>query len=95
MDRSRYDGHIPAEWDRSDPAGQMIDVTTGLPIRDVEHYGGWTPLADGVAARDDDPAFAPHLRRADPAPLQANAVPRIKGSSGQETPIDDTLLLLS
>lgn len=51
---SCYDGDIPAEWDRSDPAGDLVDLSTGGRIRDVEHYGGWVRNGDGTAMRDTD-----------------------------------------
>jgi hypothetical protein len=62
LDRSRYDGIIPPDFDRSDPAGNLVDIGTGAKIGDVQQYGGWIPLGDGLAARVDDPAFNPHLR---------------------------------
>jgi hypothetical protein len=61
--KSHYDGAIPPGWDRSDPAGSLIDVSTGAPIREVDHGGGWIRLQDGLAARDNDPAFNPVLRQ--------------------------------
>jgi hypothetical protein len=52
--RSRYEGYIPADWDRSDPAGDLIDLATGARIRDLEHFGGWMPTGDGKAMRDSE-----------------------------------------
>jgi hypothetical protein len=51
---SRYDGNLPPEWDRSDPAGDLVDLSTGTRIRDVEHYGGWVRNGEGTAMRDTD-----------------------------------------
>jgi hypothetical protein len=59
---SLYEENIPPGWDRSDPAGSLIDITTGGPIRNVDHNGGWIRLPDGTAVRDDDPAFNPAMR---------------------------------
>ena len=59
---SRYEDIIPPDWDRSDPVGSLIDITTGGPIRSVDHNGGWISLPNGTAVRDDDPAFNPAMR---------------------------------
>ena len=60
---SDYENMIPSDWDRSDhPVGSLIDITTGSPIRDVDYSGGWIRLPDGIAVRDDDPAFNPAMR---------------------------------
>jgi hypothetical protein len=59
---SLYEDFIPPGWDRSDPAGSLIDITTGGPIRGVDHNGGWIRLPNGTAVRDDDPAFNPAMR---------------------------------
>jgi hypothetical protein len=53
--RSRYEGpDIPPGWDRSDPAGDLIEVSTGAHIRDVHHAGGWVRNPDGTAIRDSE-----------------------------------------
>lgn len=46
---SRYDGHIPPDWDREDPAGNLIDPRSGARIRDLDHAGGWVIVGDGTA----------------------------------------------
>jgi hypothetical protein len=71
---SGYGQDIPPGWDRADPAGGLIDVSTGGAIRDVDHAGGWIRLPDGRAARDDDPGFNPAMRD------------RAMGSAGTATP---------
>ena len=59
MGTSSYDNVIPPDWTRTDPVGDLVDVVTHAPIRDVEHNGGWIPLGNGMAARDNDPAYMP------------------------------------
>ncbi len=49
-----YEGGIPPGWDRRDPVGGLIDMTTGAPIRDMHEYGGWIPWGDGLAIREVD-----------------------------------------
>jgi hypothetical protein len=44
---SRYEDFISPDWDRSDPAVDLVDVGTGAPIRDIDHNGGWIRLTDG------------------------------------------------
>lgn len=57
-----YEGNIPSEWDRSGPASQFRDITTGALIGDIDYSGGWTRLGDGLAVRADDPGFNPEMR---------------------------------
>jgi hypothetical protein len=38
---SRYEDLILPDWDRSHPAGDLVDIGTGTPIWDIDHNGGW------------------------------------------------------
>ncbi len=46
------ESYIPPDFDRQGPEGQLIDMESGLPIGEVDYYGGWQRGPDGAAYRD-------------------------------------------